>query len=275
MSEKPARLWRYCPRNGALLWKIMFLEPDLIVCENRLKETNKTFFTCLLLQSGKEVLKDFTLEERVGESGPEYCMTGLETTRGNLFYVHGYQDNSPEHAGIWAVDPIKASVVWARPGAAFVANLEAGMLVYSAGSFAGFPERSYMLLDCMTGEVIDTIGEDTQRANALRRESLSDEEIQKVLLPGVPEPGCSIPGLSGDGFGEYIEHDGGLVTVIHTPGKGGEGFDATIRGYCKGSMVYEDILAAGTAVPCVNYFLLRGVTLYYIRNMNELISVRL
>ena len=253
----------------------MFLEPDLVVCENRLQETNKTFFTCLTLQSGKEVLKDFTLEESVGKPVPEYYMTGLETARGNLFYIHGYQDNSPEHAGIWAIDPIKASVVWARPGAAFVANLEAGMLVYSAGSFAGFPERNYMLLDCITGEVIDTIGEDAQRANALRRESLSDEKIQKVLLSGVPEPGCSIPELSGDGFSEYIEHDGRLVTVIHAPGKGGEGFDATIRGYRKGSMVYEDILAVATAVPCVNYFLLRGVTLYYIRNMNELISVRL
>ena len=273
MAEKFTRMWRYLPRCDAFVWKIMFLERDLVVCENRLREVNKTFFTCLALHSGKEILRDFMLEENVDDAMQEGRMTGLETTRGNLFYIHGYQSGSPEHAGIWAVDPVKAAVAWARPEAAFVANLETGMLVYSAGSFAGFPERDYMLLDCMTGEVMERIGEDSQRANTLRQSSLSDEELQKVMLPRMAEPGSSIPELSGDGFSEYIEYGGLLITVSHTFGKRGKGFDANIKVFQGGIPVYEDKLADDSVAPCLNYFLLRGVTLYYIRNMNELISV--
>ena len=275
MSEKSSRLWRYSPPNSALLWKIMFLEPDLVVCESRRPKTNKTFFPCLSLHSGKEILKDFYLEDNCREVTTDSRMTGLETTRGNLFYVHGYQDGSPEHKGLWAVNPAKASVAWARPEASFVANLKEGMLVYAAGSFAGFPERNYMVLDCMTGEALETIGEDAHRANALRDESLSDEELQKVVLPQTADPDISIPELSGVGLIEYIEHGDLVITVSHTPGERGKGFDAVVRACRNGITVYDDMLAQATDVPCVNYFLLRGVTLYYVRNMNELISVRL
>lgn len=283
MPEKSPRLWCYSPSGGALIWKIMFLEPDLVVCENRLPEVNKTFFSCLSLPSGSEILKSFSLNDGGHEMAGEGWMTGLETTRNNLFYIHGYQAGSPEHAGIWAIDPVKAAAVWTRPDAAFVANLEEGMLVYAAGSFAGLPERNYMLLACMTGKVLEVIGENTQRVNALRSRSLSDEKLQKVVLPllsgthmpDVKNRDTATPERSGAGFYEYIAHAGLIVTVTHKAGEGGKGFDAVIRVLRNGVTVYEDMLARSTGVPCMNYFLLRGVTLYYIRNMNELISVSL
>ena len=275
IPDKYALQWRYVSPHNAQPWKIMFLESGLLVCENRLRETGKTFFTCLELGAGKEILKDFSLDDRIRGMMGGNSMTGLETTRGTLFYIHGYQGNSPEHSGLWAVDPLEAEVIWARPEAVFVANLRGGMLVYAAGSFAGFPERSYFLLDTESGEVLDTIGEDAARANSLRRESLSDEELQQVVLPEIMSPDRLAPGLSGEGFSEYIEQQGLLITVIHMPTKDSKGFDATIRVYHNDTKVYEDVLARGTAVPCVNYFLLRDVTLYYIRNMNELIAVHL
>ena len=266
--------WRYCPSGSALPWKIMFIEPDLLVCENRHRNSGKTFFACLLRGSGKEILRDFSLGRHVQNVAGKDWMTGLETVRGDLFYVHGYEDNSPEHRGIWAVDPLKGEIIWARPEAAFVANLQGGMLVYAAGSFAGFPERNYYLLDAQSGEVLETIGEDALKANSMRRESLSDEELQKVILPEVADHGRLVTGLSDEDFAEYIEHDGLLITVIHSSGKSGEGFDATISAYRNGTKIYQDSLARSAAVPCVNYFLLHNVTLYYIKDMYELISVR-
>lgn len=275
MPEQCVPLWRYLPSGNARLWRIMFFEPDLLVCENRLQETGRTCFTSLSLRSGKEILKDFSLDDHahgiVGESG----MTGLETARGNLFYIHGYQDHSPEHRGIWAVDPHKAEVVWARPEAAFVANLKEGMLVYTAGSFAGFPERSYFLLDVKSGEVLDTIGDDAAKVNDLRLGALRDEKLQKVELPAVQNSGSMGAGSPVEGFRESIEQGSLLVTVTHSAAKDGKTFNATIEAYRDNRKVYEDTLASGTRVPSVNYFLLRGVILYYIRGMNELISVRL
>lgn len=266
--------WRYCPPRNAMPWKIMFLEPDLLVSENRQRKTGKTFFSCLSLESGKEVQREFDLEASVQGVAEQGLMAGLETTRGNLFYVHGYEDNSPEHRGIWAVDPLRNGIVWARPEAAFVANLQDGMLVYASGSFAGFPERSYYLLDAQNGEVLEAIGEDALKANSMRREALSDENMQQVILPELAGHDRILPGLSGKEFAEYIEHEGLRITVIHSAGKSGEGFDATITVFRDGAIIYQDSLAKNATLPCMNYFLLRNVTLYYIRDMNELISVR-
>ena len=275
MPELYVPQWRYIPPGNALPWKIMFLEPDILVCENRFRETGRTFFSALSLQSGKEILSDFSLEDHFQAITGTGNMAGLETARGNLFYIHGYQDNSPEHRGIWAVDPLKGVIAWARPEAVFVANHPDGMLVYASGAFAGFPERSYYLLDTERGEVLDTIGSNVERANRFRRESLSDEELQKVQLPRKLESGCSFSGLSEEEFSEYIERDELFITAIHTSGKSGKGFDAVIRAHRNGKRVYDDVLGTSTAVPSVNYFLLRRVTLYYIRNTNELVSVRL
>ena len=275
MTEKAGRLWGFTPENGALFWKIMFLEPDLVVCENRFTGEKAASFTCLSLRSGKDILREFTLDAGDHATDHEDRMTGLETTRGNLFYIHGYQSESPEHAGLWAIDPLKAGVKWARPDVAFVAHLEKGMLVYSAGSFAGFPERNYMLLDARTGEVKELIGQNARRANALRAEAQDDAEMQNVLLPRSDEEREMVVGRSGPIVREYIEHQGILVSVSHEKSKRGKGFDAGIRAFYDGKLLYQDMLAEGMAVPCLNYFLLRGVTLYYIRNMNELIAVHL
>lgn len=266
--------WRYCPPRNALPWKIMFLEPDLLVSENRQRETGRTFFSCLSLGSGREVQREFDLDISVQGVTGQGSMAGLETTRGNLFYVHGYEDNSPEHRGIWAVDPLRNVIVWARPEAAFVANLQEGMLVYASGSFAGFPERSYYLLDAQNGEVLESIGQNALKANSMRRESLSDEDMQQVILPELAGHDRMLPGLSGEDFSEYIEHEGLRITVIHSAGENGEGFDSAITAFRDGVTIYRDNLARSAALPCVNYFLFRNVTLYYIKNMNELISVR-
>ncbi len=275
MSHNYVPQWRYCPPRNALPWKIMFLEPDLLVSENREQETGRTFFSCLSLESGREVQKEFDLGASLeGFTGQEGFMAGLETARGGLFYVHGYEQNSPEHRGIWAVNPLRNVIAWARPEASFVAHLQDGMLVYASGSFAGFPERSYYILDAERGEVLDAIGRDSRISNSMRRESLSDEDLQQVILPDVTAHDPMLPVVPGESFSESIEHDGLHITVVHTAGKNGEGFDATITVFRGGIKIYQDSLAKNTTVPCVNYFLLRNVTLYYIRDMNELISVR-
>ncbi len=270
MAEKLSRLWRYAPGDGMYVWRIMFLEPDLLVCEKRQPNGNATFFSCLSLPTGNEVLKDFSLDTCLPLDEERKWLSGLETTRGTLFYIHSYRSNSPEHMGIWAVDPYKGKIAWARPEAAFVANLSEGMLAYEAGSFAGFPERHYRLFDCRNGEVLDDIGEDSKKANMLRRRSLSDEKLQNVLLPVLADPD-----ISGSGVIEYIEHGSVRIVVEHVPGTGGKGYDAYLTIARDGAPVYSDMLVQGSGTPYVNYFILRNVTLYYIRNLNELISVRL
>ncbi len=263
--------WAYSSGSDVVLWKMMFLEPGLIVCENRLRESSRTFFACLSERSGQEILTDFSLDE----DGDGSRMTGLETTQDNLFYLHGYYDNSPEHLGLWAVDPCKAEVLWARRRVTCVGNLASSMLAYTLDSFAGFPKRNFMLLDYRSGEVLDELQDDAQKINTLRQQVLSDETLQHVFLPRMAESPVSLPGETGEGPREYIEHGDVTIIVRHEQAKKGKGWNAVLSVWNQGSKWYEDELAAGTAFPCVNYFLLRGVTLYYVKNMNQLISLRL
>ncbi len=267
--------WRYTPANDGLVWRIMFAEPDIVVCENRVRDTGRSFYSCLSGVNGKEVLCSYVPGEHEDGLAGLWYMTGLETTRDKLFYVHGYEKGSPEHKGVLAVDPLRAAKAWIRPEASFVANLPDGMLVYASGSFAGFPEKSYYLLDGTCGEVIDVVGRDPQKVNRLRSQVLSDETLQGVVLPSSAEPGKMMQGQRPEELAEYIEHDGRLAVVTHGAAKKGKGYDAVFRLYRNGRKIYQDIMALGTTVPCMNYFLLQGVTLYYIRNMTELVALRL
>lgn len=271
-TYRPA--WCYTPANDGVVWRIMFAEPDMVVCENRVRDSGRPFYSCLLRSSGKEVLSNYVPGEREDDMSGLWHMTGLETTRETLFYIHGYEEGSPEHKGILAVDPMKAAAAWIRPEASFVANLPDGMLVYASGSFAGFPEKSYYLLDRTSGEVIDAVGQDPQKVNLLRARALSDEALQGVVLPSLTGSGNMMLQEQPEELAEYIEYDGWYATVKHASAGEGKGYDATFRLYRNGLEVYTDIMAMGTSVPCMNYFLLQGVTLYYIRNRTELVALR-
>ncbi|ASQ91052.1 hypothetical protein CHL67_09080 [Prosthecochloris sp. GSB1] len=247
----------------------MFTGSGLVVCEKRIPGTADTAYACYREEDGGTVLDHFTLETFAPGKAEGFGMTGLETVDGKLFYIHAFQPDSPEHLGLWAIDPLREALAWARPDCAFVAHVEEGMLVYRAGSFAGFPERYYLLLDPSCGGVVSEPGQDTSRVARLRAGAFCEEARQGVLLPSPDGGGASRPGE----MREHIRRGELLVTVDHVPVRREKGFEARIRVRRNGVAVYEDVLSRNTPVPCVNYFLLHGVRLYYIRNMTELVSV--
>lgn len=269
MSKRSQDVWTRPAGGDALIWKIMFTGSGLVVCENRIPGARDTSYTCCREEDGATVLDRFSPRTVVEGEAPTPGMTGLETVGEKLFYIHAYQPDSPEHRGLWAIDPLRGGLAWARADCAFTAHVAEGMLVYRAGSFAGFPERHYLLLDPSSGGIQDEPGRDTNRVAQLRSKALCEETRQDVLLPRADGGSAPRPGE----LREYIRKGELLLTVDHASAGPETGFDARIRVRRRGVTVYEDTLACNTPAPCVNYFLLRGVRLYYIRNMNELVSV--
>ncbi len=266
MSRRAPDIWFRSAPGGAVVWKIMFTGSGLVVTENRRQGERLATFSCFDGGTGEEVLGDFLPGEAT--PGDDFGMTGLETVGETLFYVHAYRPDSPEHIGLWALDPSSAAVVWARADTAFVAHVPGGMLVYRPRSFAGFPERYYMILDELTGEVIDEPGSDVRRVEALRARTVAEEERQNVILPETVRDEAAPSG----NLRESIRKGELLVTVEHRPASGGNGFDAVLEARRGGALFHSDRLASGSDFPCMNYFLLHGVRVYYIRNMTELVS---
>ncbi|MEC9485875.1 MAG: hypothetical protein UMU76_00035 [Prosthecochloris sp.] len=271
---------------GSVIWSIMFLDNGMLVGEERSEGGRKTSFFAVAADGRNVVMRDFVLPEPAGDEAGTGVMTGLETTAAHLCLLHRYHGQGPEHVGLWAVDPVAGRVVWQRPDVSFAAHLGKNLLVYRTGSFAGFPERSYLVIDAVSGEVVEQLGDDAGRANMLRMKALREEDRQGVVLPGMRRVAEGIAAqhrnLVDDEFRpesayEYIERDDLFAGAVHRIEQTASGavFSAELLVYRNGKKWFSDTICTGSSQPCMNYFLVRGVHMYYIRNRRELVSLHL
>jgi hypothetical protein len=247
----------------------MFPEEGLVAGLKRFPEARKASLFCLDATTGHAVTDDFVLMIAEGSDSPvgDGWMFGLETTHGGLLYCHAFQPGSPEHQGIWALDLSGRRVAWSRPEAVFAANLGTSLLVYRTRLFAGFPEREYWLVDPMTGEVLEALGTGHERPNLLRMSAVDEETRQGIILPEVRP--------SDAGPVEFIEAGPVRVEGLHVssllPGE----WRSAVRVRIGGQLVFEGSMSSASPGPLLNNFLIRGSTLYYIKENEELTGVLL
>lgn len=173
-------------------------------------------------------------------------------------------------------------MVWARRDVVFVANLEETFLVYTPSSFGGFPERHYLLLDPLAGSTVRTIGFDSMTANALRREMTPEEDRQGLLLPqfvseGMVEETLALrrAGIDAPQHCECIVLGPLLVAARYEPSSVSGRWNTVLGVWFDAVRVYEEVMEKDGEKPCLNNFLIRDLSLYYIKEKEELISVSL
>jgi len=262
--------WSWHGGKGAMIWQLMFTESGLMTGLKRFPEERRASFFCLAPETGEVLHDDFVLTGggEQGEPVGDGWMIGLETTHGNLLFCHAFQQGSPEHQGIWAVDSAAGALAWSRPDLSYAANLGDTFLVYKSRVFAGFPERDFWLLDPLTGKEIEQIGTAPERFNPLRNEAIGEEERQGVLLP--------VAGMDKSGHLETIECGSSTVTVTHrmSAGEGTESAWSSVLAITAGGRVlYEDEMGNAVAVPLFNSALVRNKRLYYIKEREVLVSL--
>jgi hypothetical protein len=249
-----------------MVWQLMFPEGGIVAGLKRYPAVRTASLFCLDAATGREIRDGFVLgggelDMPVGEG----WMIGLETTHGNLIYCHSFQQGSPEHQGIWAIDLAAGSVVWSRPEAVFAANLGTALLVYRTRLFAGFPEREYWLIDPLNGEVLEALGVGHERPNQLRMSAESEESRQGIVLPE--------PRMSDAGPVEFIGSGQVQAEGLHVPADQPGMWSSMVRVELAGERVYEGVMASASPSPRFNNFLIKGSTLYYIKENEELIGV--
>jgi hypothetical protein len=263
------RSWVWHAGRGAVIWQLMFPDERMVAGLKRFPESRKASLFCLDAASGRMVTDDFVPMIAEGSDTPvgDGWMIGLETIHGGLLFCHTFQQGSPEHQGIWALDLRGGLVAWSRPEAVFAANLGTSLLVYRNRFFAGFPEREYWLLDPLTGEVLEALGTGHERPNLLRMSAVDEETRQGIILPEVR--------ASDTGPVEFI--DAGPVSVegLHVSSILPGAWRSSVRVRIGGQIVYEGNMSPASPAPLFNNFLIRGSTLYYIKENEELIGVQL
>lgn len=261
--------WCWHGGSGSVIWQLMFPGEGVVAGLKRFPATRTASIFSIDASTGMTRCDAFVPSAGAGGGIPvgDGWMIGLETVWGGLLYCHTFQSGSPEHQGVWAVDPVVGKVVWGRPEAVFAANLGSSLLVYRTHLFAGFPEREYWLIDPMTGEVIESLGTGFDKPNLLRMSAVSEEERQGIVLSEV-QP-------TAEGPVEIIRSGSYQAEARHAPSAQGGNWSSTIRVLRGDSVVYEGVMAGASAAPLFNNFLVRGGMLYYIRENEELVGVTL
>ncbi|NTU97874.1 MAG: DUF4905 domain-containing protein [Chlorobiaceae bacterium] len=283
MKKKKKELslsWKHHAGRNMVVWQIMFTGSGTLVAQKRDAERRQAFFFSLDPGTGTSLTEGFQPQYSEG-GGPagEGWFTGLESTSEKLVYCHAYQQNSPEHLGIWAFEADSATLAWLRTDLVFSANLDSALLVYRPSVFAGFPERHFMLLDPLSGVTLRELGEENPETMELRRNAIPEEERQQLVLPEFAGNGALLPELPGTTLPAYAMTEyimAGRVTVIalHEQGGARGGWKSSLRVYTD-DLVYEDCMQRNAEAPVQNNFLIRGHKLYYIKEKEELVSVGL
>jgi hypothetical protein len=284
MSDKGVRFsnrWSFHAGEGALIWQLVFPRTGDVVGQKLFQKSRRSLFFSLDSATGRVLFDDLPLivADDSLNTGDGW-VSGIETTACHLVYCYCYQRESPEHLGLWAIDSGSGDVVWVRRDVVFVANLEETFLVYTPSSFGGFPERHYLLLDPLAGTTVRTIGFDSMTANALRREMTPEEDRQGLLLPDFVSEGMADEihalhrvGIDTPQHCECLLRGSLLVVARHQPSPISGRWNTLLNVWLDNVPVYEEMMEEDGEKPCLNNFLVRDSSLYYIKGKEELISV--
>ena len=158
--------------NKKQIWRILPTTNNKVVVEERDSKTKEVFFSCLDIESGKKIFKDFQLEEK--------NWIGIELIYKDVIFFHTYgKPDMPAHKSIIAFDILSQSILWQNDS--YVFSFVYGEKVYCYQQ--RFESRVFFALDYLTGNVLEDFGNDASTINKLKEESDAKFWEQNYLFP--------------------------------------------------------------------------------------------
>ena len=150
----------YKHNNKKQIWRILPTTNNKVVLEERDAKTKEVYFSCLDIESGKKIFKDFQLEEK--------NWIGIESIYKDIIFFHSYgKPNMPAHKSIVTFDILSQSILWQNDSYVFSFVYEEKVYCYQQR----FESRVFFALDYLTGNVLKDFGNDTSPINKLKEES--------------------------------------------------------------------------------------------------------
>ena len=158
--------------NGKQIWRILPTSKEKLVIEERNIDTKEVFFNCLEIESGKNIFKNYQLEEK--------NWAGIETIYNNIIFFHTYgKPDMPAHKNIIAFDILSQTIIWQNDNYVFSFVNEDKVYCYQQR----FESRVFYALDYLTGKVVEELGSDATILNQIREKLDENFENQNYLFP--------------------------------------------------------------------------------------------
>jgi len=158
--------------NKKQIWRILPTTNNKVVVEERDSKTKEVFFSCLDIESGKKIFKDFQLEEK--------NWIGIESIYKDVIFFHTYgKPDMPAHKSIIAFDILSQSILWQNDSYVFSFVYEEKVYCYQQR----FESRVFFALDYLTGNVFEDFGSDVSAIKKLKEKVDEDLWKQNYLLP--------------------------------------------------------------------------------------------
>ena len=263
---------KYSFKNNRTIWRLIPSGGKLLI-EERNEADKEVFFSCIDIESGKSILKNYQPDEKF--------WTGVEAFEDDKIYFHGFtKPDMPGHRGIIVYDLAADKILWRREDLVF-------LFIYESRIYAfvqKFESREFYSLDEQTGEIVEKFGEDAEEINKLR-EKLLDEQYEKYkdyLFPGTYVQG-KLPGNSEhlienlkeneviSGSIDYVIYKKLLLLSFHNVNNDGKMNNAfRIIDIDSRKIIFEDVLNTGVTSYIPDSFFVKNNFLFLIRNKTEL-----
>jgi hypothetical protein len=295
-KKKRSPVWSF--QKQGTIWLSQFLETGNLILEHRtgtrraVLDERKVSFLSLDATTGKPLWENFALTDEQGVEIGEGWWVGLELVYKNLFYLHGYvAPRIPEHRGLWAFDAESARLVWKDESVGFVAHAANELLVYRPIDSDAFSERTYFILDALTGAKRRDIS--AIDADAFRDQSQDFATSQGVALPirhnhfspdftrvkSLAEKATSAKNVVAgydcielDSFTILGYHEQTEKMVLAQNGTPVKALTYTLFVLENGTAIYQDTLGEAMSGLLTDGFFVRKNRLYYTKNQDTLIA---
>ena len=265
--------WKYDVKG--VIWRIHPTSQRVLIGEERRIDQKKALFFCLDCQNGQELWQ----QTSPGDS----WWIGIEAVYRDTVFFHGFATpNLPLHRGIIALDVLTGKKLWEDKELEFVGTGD-DFVVGSQETSAG---RSFVVLDSRTGSRRsdqEVSGLLERRLN--RGESEGEGKFPVPLNQSDDQIAAAIRGSSETGAlagpVEVVEDKGLIVFDHHEVSTAGTHqsplFSSMIAVVerATGTLLYRDTVSNAVAAVVPELFFVQHDMLYYIKERQTLIAVRL
>lgn len=267
--------------TDGVLWRTLFSQNGRIVGEWRNQERKQASFFCLNEESGLPLWRDLRLDEA--------WWVGMEAIHGRFLILHEFaQPDMPEHRGVHVVDLNSGAILWRSTELTFLFAYQDRLYAYESR----FEKRIAHVLNLKQGEILETYEDGWEALSPVRQLAAAEDHDPEMLFPEIVDDLSTservlatikkeIKGEEVVGSVEFIDHRDLLVFNYHKAQKGMPPEARALENLLvvidsgKRTKLYHDVISTGASAPTPDSFFVKNESLYFVKNQNTLVSLRL
>lgn len=154
------------------IWRILISDDDKVIIEKRDVSDKQVYFDSFQLDNKKTVFNDLQLDEKF--------WIGIEKIYKGVILFHKYpKPDMPGHKEIIAYDIETDTVLWRNEDYVYLFLYDDKVYCFQQQ----FEGRKYFTLSFKSGEIVDDLGNNSEKVNALYDQSRNEESYSDYIFP--------------------------------------------------------------------------------------------